>query len=95
MGFRTNDKQEGNVEEIVHIYVIMCSEVMCIITVSCSTLLYGGQVVIYSTLWWARHYLLYFMVGKTLFTLLYGAPHELKRRGQECMGGKEKWMLTS
>ena len=75
MGFRTNDKQEGNVEEIVHIYVIMCSEVMCIITVSCSTLLYGGQVVIYSTLWWARHYLLYFM----------GRPMNLNE------GGKNAW----
>ena len=41
------------VEEIVHIYVIMCSEVMCIISVSYSTSLYGGQVVIYSTLWGA------------------------------------------
>ena len=87
MGFRTNDKQEGNVEEIVHIYVIMCSEVMCIITVSCSTLLYGGQVVIYSTLWWASHYLLYFMGCKLL-----SIPEDHTGRPMNLNeGGKNAW----
>ena len=67
-----------------------------------STLLYGGQVVIYSTLWWASCYLLYLMVGKLLFTLLYGvqvviysrgpyqAPHEPKRRGKARMHGRKR-----